>query len=159
MLIVELADVGPGFHWAEPCSRGCMQLVMKYGVTEARATPCVAPLFPSKGHLVEPSSWRFVGWGDVAASFPALDKFHSQLVRLGFAKHRRLFSSFSSGLGCLTWHVALAAACQGFWTDGKGGVASRAFRQRPGRSWEEHRARRFGSPFWLSFFASVWSFA
>ncbi|CAJ1352951.1 unnamed protein product [Effrenium voratum] len=53
MLIVELADVGPGFHWAEPCSRGCMQLVMKYGVTE------------------------------------------------------------------------------GFWTDGKGGVASRAFRHQP----------------------------
>lgn len=32
MLIVELADIGPGFGWAEPCSRGCMQLLMKYGV-------------------------------------------------------------------------------------------------------------------------------
>ncbi|CAK9028792.1 unnamed protein product [Durusdinium trenchii] len=34
ILIVELADVGPGFAWAEPCSRGCMQLLMKHGVRQ-----------------------------------------------------------------------------------------------------------------------------
>ncbi|CAE7704974.1 unnamed protein product [Symbiodinium pilosum] len=38
MLVVELADVGPGFNWAEPCSRGCMQLLMKYGVHSATWT-------------------------------------------------------------------------------------------------------------------------
>ncbi|CAE6948929.1 unnamed protein product [Symbiodinium natans] len=38
MLIVELADIGPGFNWAEPCSRGCMQLLMKYGVQKATWT-------------------------------------------------------------------------------------------------------------------------
>ena len=37
MLVVELADVGPGFNWAEPCSRGCMQLLMKYGVHSVAA--------------------------------------------------------------------------------------------------------------------------
>ena len=34
ILVVELADVGPGFSWAEPCSRGCMQLLMKYGLRQ-----------------------------------------------------------------------------------------------------------------------------
>ncbi|CAE7191594.1 unnamed protein product [Symbiodinium natans] len=33
MLIVEVADVGPGLGWAEPCSRGCVQLLTKYGLT------------------------------------------------------------------------------------------------------------------------------
>ncbi|CAE7503654.1 unnamed protein product [Symbiodinium microadriaticum] len=38
MLVVELADIGPGFNWAEPCSRGCMQLLMKYGIQTATWT-------------------------------------------------------------------------------------------------------------------------
>ncbi|CAL1166026.1 unnamed protein product [Cladocopium goreaui] len=38
ILVVELADVGPGFSWAEPCSRGCMQLLMKYGVRQGSWT-------------------------------------------------------------------------------------------------------------------------
>ena len=38
MLVVELADIGPGFNWAEPCSRGCMQLLMKYGIQTALAS-------------------------------------------------------------------------------------------------------------------------
>ncbi|CAE8698671.1 unnamed protein product, partial [Polarella glacialis] len=38
MLIVELADIGPGFRWAEPCSRGCMQLLMKHGIAQASWT-------------------------------------------------------------------------------------------------------------------------
>lgn len=38
VMIVELADVGPAFGWAEPCSRGCMQLLMKYGVSSVRFT-------------------------------------------------------------------------------------------------------------------------
>ncbi|CAE7258177.1 unnamed protein product [Symbiodinium pilosum] len=33
MLIVEIADVGPGLGWAEPCSRGCVQLLTKYGLS------------------------------------------------------------------------------------------------------------------------------
>lgn len=36
ILVVELADVGPGFSWAEPCSRGCMQLLMKYGIRKVK---------------------------------------------------------------------------------------------------------------------------
>merc|ERR1711956_127334 len=35
MLIVELADVGPSLCWAEPCSRGCPQLLLKFGVARA----------------------------------------------------------------------------------------------------------------------------
>mmetsp|Transcript_41447 Transcript_41447/g.62639 ORF Transcript_41447/g.62639 Transcript_41447/m.62639 type:complete len:169 (+) Transcript_41447:254-760(+) len=38
MLVVELADVGPGFRWAEPCSRGCMQLLMRHGIAAALFT-------------------------------------------------------------------------------------------------------------------------
>mmetsp|Transcript_141523 Transcript_141523/g.452453 ORF Transcript_141523/g.452453 Transcript_141523/m.452453 type:complete len:584 (+) Transcript_141523:465-2216(+) len=38
MLVVELADIGPGLRWAEPCSRGCMQLLIRHGVAAARFT-------------------------------------------------------------------------------------------------------------------------
>lgn len=34
ILIVEIADVGPGLGWAEPCSRGCVHLLMKFGVSK-----------------------------------------------------------------------------------------------------------------------------
>merc|ERR1712137_585658 len=38
VLVVELADVGPSLCWAEPCSRGCMQLLMKHDVARVRFT-------------------------------------------------------------------------------------------------------------------------
>ena len=52
MLVVELADIGPGFNWAEPCSRGCMQLLMKYGIQTALASglppsPQLSAIYPA----------------------------------------------------------------------------------------------------------------
>ncbi|CAE8586742.1 unnamed protein product, partial [Polarella glacialis] len=38
ILIVEIADVGPSLGWAEPCSRGCLQLLLKMGVSKAHFT-------------------------------------------------------------------------------------------------------------------------
>ncbi|CAJ1334752.1 unnamed protein product [Effrenium voratum] len=38
MVVVELADVGPGLGWAEPCSRGCIHLLKKYGVAKVHFT-------------------------------------------------------------------------------------------------------------------------
>eukprot|EP00929_Paragymnodinium_shiwhaense_P022708 TRINITY_DN14432_c0_g1_i3.p1 TRINITY_DN14432_c0_g1~~TRINITY_DN14432_c0_g1_i3.p1 ORF type:complete len:423 (-),score=67.27 TRINITY_DN14432_c0_g1_i3:565-1833(-) len=32
ILVTELADVGPIFGWSEPCGRGCMQFLKKFGV-------------------------------------------------------------------------------------------------------------------------------
>ncbi|CAK9010404.1 unnamed protein product [Durusdinium trenchii] len=34
MLIVEIADIGPSLGWAEPCSRECLHLLKKYGVSK-----------------------------------------------------------------------------------------------------------------------------
>lgn len=38
LVVVELADVGPSLLWAPPCSRGCEQLLRRFGLARAHFT-------------------------------------------------------------------------------------------------------------------------